>query len=500
MSQQSPRRSVFRMLLSILAQKVPEQAKQHVPPPRRPTGHAPAAWQAYWESLGQRWRTDPEIDPMRQADLARHRAIVPDIEKGIYPFTGMKLSRADVEWLLATHENGRGPVEWSDEHMWRRKRLDLRGADLRQTNLNNLPLTRFQGGLSQEERMVATPEQCEMAGVHLEGADLHWAHLERASLFGAYLAEANLSRAHLEETFLVGAHLERANLTGARLERSYLTEAHLEEAELFRAHLEGAFLNKVHLEKANLHEAHLEGAGLRLAHLEGAVLREAFFDPATNLERVILGQEKVGFASLADLRWGGTNLAVVNWGQMKILGDEYRARQRRQEGKDRNTRLTEYEAAARANRQLAIVLQTQGINEEAARFAYRAQVLQKHVFQFQILQPKVTLKQRGRVLGAWFFSWFLELIAGYGYKPGRGFLAYLLVISTFMALYLLLDPHLVWYEALVVSLTAFHGRGFSPSTFSPGDPLSIASAIEAFVGLIIEVTFIATLTRRFFGQ
>lgn len=68
-----------------------------------------------------------------------------------------------------------------------------------------------------------------------------------------------------------------------------------------------------------------------------------------------------------------------------------------------------------------------------------------------------------------------------------------------MALYLLLDPHLTWYEAIVVSMTAFHGRGFSPSPFSPGDPLSIASAVEAFVGLIIEVIFIATLTRRFFG-
>jgi len=314
------------------------------------------------------------------------------------------------------------------------------------------------------------------------------------------LAEANLSRAHLEETFLVGAHLERANLTGVRLEKSYLSEAHLEEAELFRAHLEGAFLNEVHLEKANLHEVHLEGAALRLAHLEGAVLREAFFDPATNLENVILGQEKIGFALLADIRWGGANLTVVNWGQTKILGDEYWVRQKRQQGKDQNTRLTEYEAAVRANRQLAVVLQAQGINEDAARFAYRAQVLQKHAFWFQIFQPKVTLKQRGRVLGAWFFSWFLELIAGYGYKPGRSFFAYLLVIGTFMALYLLVDPHLAWYEAIVVSMTAFHGRGFSPSTFSPGDPLSIVSAIEAFVGLIIEVTFIATLTRRFFRQ
>jgi hypothetical protein len=41
-----------------------------------------------------------EIDPKRQAKLAQCQAITPDIEQGIYPFKGMKLSRADVEWLL----------------------------------------------------------------------------------------------------------------------------------------------------------------------------------------------------------------------------------------------------------------------------------------------------------------------------------------------------------------------------------------------------------------
>src|SRR5713226_4738164 len=152
--------------------------------------------------------------------------------------------------------------------------------------------------------------------------------------------------------------------------------------------------------------------------------------------------------------------------------------------------------AVRANRQLAIALQSQGLNEDAARFAYRAQVLQKSVFWFQMLEQGVNLRQRLQALGAWLFSWFLFSLAVYGYKPGRSFFAYLLVIGTFMALYLLLDPHLSWYECIVVSMTAFHGRGFSPSTFSPGDPLSIAAAVEAFVGLIIEVTFIG----RFFGQ
>ncbi len=49
---------------------------------------------------GQLLRTEPEIDATRQEELLRRRTLVPDIEKGIYPFKGEKLSRADVEWLL----------------------------------------------------------------------------------------------------------------------------------------------------------------------------------------------------------------------------------------------------------------------------------------------------------------------------------------------------------------------------------------------------------------
>ena len=47
---------------------------------------------------------------------------------------------------------------------------------------------------------------------------------------------------------------------------------------------------------------------------------------------------------------------------------------------------------------------------------------------------------------------------------------------------------------------AFHGRGFFPDQFHPGDPQALVAAIEAFVGLLIEVTFIATLTQRLFGK
>jgi uncharacterized protein YjbI with pentapeptide repeats len=464
MNRQPARRSVLHTLLSVLTRKAPEQAKHHVQLPRRPAPDDHAAWRAYWKEQGQPWRKEPEIDTKRQQELSKCRIIIADIEKGIYPFRGMKLSRADVEWLLSTHESGgiRGPVDWSDERQRTREGLDVRGAHLQEEDLTGLPLARIRGGLTSDEWFRGTKEQREMAAVHLQKANLREANLQKAGLLGANLQKADLVGANLQEANLRVSNLQKADLVGANLQKASLRRANLQKASLIRAQLQGA-----------------------------------------DLEGVTFGNEKQVGPQLADSQWSDVNLAVIEWTQVKILGDEYVARQKwDSEGKTKGKqeRLSEYEAATRANRQLAVILREQGLNEKADHFAYRAQVLQKTVFRRQMLLSGVKFRQRVQALGALLFSWFLFLLAGYGYKPWRSFLAYLLVIGTFMALYLLLDPCLAWYEAIVVSMTAFHGRGFSPSTFSPGDPLSIASAVEAFVGLIIEVTFIATLTRRFFGQ
>jgi peptidoglycan/LPS O-acetylase OafA/YrhL len=56
-----------------------------------------------------------------------------------------------------------------------------------------------------------------------------------------------------------------------------------------------------------------------------------------------------------------------------------------------------------------LVLRAQGLNEAADRFAYRAQVLRRRV-----------LRRGGtRAYGPYLFSWLLDVLAGYGYKPGR---------------------------------------------------------------------------------
>lgn len=122
----------------------------------------------------------------------------------------------------------------------------------------------------------------------------------------------------------------------------------------------------------------------------------------------------------------------------------------------------------------------------------------------EIIQPGVGLRQRGQALGAWLFSCFLFLLAGYGYKPLRSFIAYLIVIITFAVAYFFIGrtvgPALSPLGSVVFSMTSFHGRGFFPGGIGLDDPLTVVAALEAFIGLLIEVTFIATLTQRLFGK
>lgn len=214
---------------------------------------------AFWEANGQPWRTEPEINAERQAYLAQRRTIEPNIEKGIYPFKDIKLNRADIEWLLATHENEQGPVDWGNRGLLEREGLDLRGADLRGVNLRRLPLTAIIAGLDWDTWLSATAKQREAAATHFEKANLNFAHLERACLRGT------------------------------------------------------------HLEKSSLYGAHLEGAYLYTAHLEGAVLKRAIFDSSTQLGKSILSSDELGAAILDDVGWNGVNLTEVNWELTKAL-------------------------------------------------------------------------------------------------------------------------------------------------------------------------------------
>jgi hypothetical protein len=237
----------------------------------------------------------------------------------------------------------------------------------------------------------------------------------------------------------------------------------------------------VHLQQANLEEAQLQGANFLRADLEHAYL-----------EGVTFSDQTYGSAHFLDVNWGEVNLAVLDWEHMTRLGNEQVARQEKDiQGKikDEHTRLDEYKEAVRANRQLAIVLRDQGLNEVADHFAYRAQKLQRVVW------------RRQRRWLQYAFSWFLAVVAGYGYKPYRCFVIYFLAVIGFTLAHYLVGavagPPLTLLNALAVSVQSLHGRFF---TFQSSDPQTLLNTIEAFVGLFIEAIVVAVITQRILGR
>jgi hypothetical protein len=233
-----------------------------------------------------------------------------------------------------------------------------------------------------------------------------------------------------------------------------------------------------------------------------------FFDAASLLNGITLGDWEHGTVRFADVSWGGANLAVVDWthtrpGFLRLrrhieaieLGDEREARKAQDahgKRKDKATRLHDYLDAVRAIRQLATVLRSQGLNDDADRFAYRAQVCQRQVL------------RRQRRIGTYLFSLFLAALTGYGYRLERIVIGYAVVILGFAAAFYALSQYGVIHvrldagQAIIESLAAFHERAFSG--FLDGarlDPVrGWVTFAEAVVGLVVESTFVAMLVQR----
>ncbi len=319
--------------------------------------------------------------------------------------------------------------------------------------------------------------------------------VERANLSGAWMAEIDLSgmllrRADLRGTNLVRANLSRIDLVDADLSGADLGYSDLRGANLIWADLSGAHLREANLSNARLVFATLHGAGFARCDLRGAALQHARMDSGTLLGDIRLDAH----TRLRDIAWNGASLTQIDWTQAPRLGDEEQERFVSAEHGSQTAILpSRWEAAARTYQQLAVVLRDQGASDPAARFAYRAQALQRRVLR----QQRHYLRACG--------SWLLDLISGYGYKPMRSFITYLLVIGLFAVVYYLfgdnVSPALSPVDALIFSVTSFHGRGFAPGeSVTLHNPLTILAAGEAVLGLLIEITFIATFTQRFFAR
>jgi uncharacterized protein YjbI with pentapeptide repeats len=432
---------------------------------RGPIPNGCTSWHEYWTEQGLPWRSQQEIDEDRQNFLAERRAIKPDVMSGVYPFQGITLDRADIEWLLATHKSNGfdGPVDWDDGIQRKRIGIDVRGATLDNVDLGGLPLARTCGGLTGIDYDKATLKQRAMASVQMRNVFLQYAHLE-GSIF-----------------------------THANMENADLGSAHLEGADLFGISLNGERV-------VNLTDC-VMSADTRLGVRTGAGSFCNRYGVAPRLHGVV---------------WSGASLAQVNWRQVRMLGDEWVARQTVDADgskKSWDRRTEDYATATRANRQLAVVLREQGLHDGANEFAFRAQLLQRIVY-----------RRRGN-LPPYIGSLLLDLISGYGYHPMRSLYMYVATIGVFALLFwcvtndvsltfgwftnaitgMGMSPpppspqHLQGYEAVVMSMTSFHGRGFFQPVQSPGDKVAIVAAIEAVLGLFLEIVLIATFTRRFFA-
>jgi hypothetical protein len=284
------------------------------------------------------------------------------------------------------------------------------------------------------------------------------------------------------------------NAAAVLMSGAVLQYAHLEEAALTHARLDGAQLASAHLESADLY-------GVRLAASIPADLTGVHFDKDTKLDRATFVNPAGVGPRLAGVQWNNVSLAQTDWSMLRQLDDEVLARSAKGLGHTGGDRqLHAYQRAVQAYRQLATALRGQGLNEDADRVLYRAQFLQR----------KVQTRERRYPAAAG--SWLLDLVSGYGYKPMRSVITYLVVILGFAAAYFALtnfaltpffpshSSPLAWYEAIVLSVSSFHGRGLFPSGLSLGDPVAILAAFEAIIGLLIEITFIATFTQRFFAR
>ena len=288
----------------------------------------------------------------------------------------------------------------------------------------------------------------------------------RANLSGAYMRGVNLSGAALLGANLSGAHMEYVNLA---------------DADLRGVSLIGTALKNGSLQRAVLRWADLRNVDARDANLCGSDLRGAQMDATTRLGNVAIDSHTL----LADVVWNGAPLTQVSWEAVPQLGDERLAR-----AEKRLRRRAAYRQTVRAYRGLEIALRSQGLMRDASKYRLREQRSERRLLFLE------------RKFGEWFLSWLSDIIASYGEVPAKPFIIYFLVVTSFALAYfglgLQVGQPFSPLGSVVFSVTSFHGRGFFPGEpLTLENPVTVLAAAEAVIGLFVEITLIATFSRRF---
>jgi uncharacterized protein YjbI with pentapeptide repeats len=399
---------------------------------------------------------DREPTPERQAEL--RQAYDANVRVGKAPYAGVVIgTRGELNWIVSERR-------WQASG-WLDSLSDA--ADLRYTRIS-----------------------ADMRNSVLDYANLSNTVIWQSNFTGASLVRVNLSGAVIIATDFTGARLVLTNWSDAAI-----SDANFTGAQLLSASLSSAFIS-ADFSRADLRGSILVGADIA-GKFAGADFTRARMDATT-----ILGdsseEEKVSFDAttrLLDVGWNGAILALVNWDEVPRLGDEAGIKAAR----TRKERVGAYLDAARAYHGLTKALEAQGLMSSALRYRRRQHQLER------------AAQLRSFNLPGWIFSTALNIVSGYGDRPLRALGVYLAVILAFAGIYFGVttpgspifftgSQPLQLHEAVVFSLSSFHGRGFFPSTIGLGDPVAIVAALEAVVGLFIELVLIATFTRRLFER
>lgn len=266
-----------------------------------------------WAREGQAWRTEPEIPRERQKDLLRSLETVPDAIQGKYPFSSERLTRADLEWLLATPERTLSPTEYSVEaprtiaihepgsgmslrgmfspkeeegeghYSWlesgrqRSEALDIRGADISMQDLSGLPLRYIRAGMwefvaGQSERWDS--DMLMAASTNFEGCDL-----SNTDLYGSVLVGARFNSVRANNTSFRTADMrllqaQHGRFVSCGFERSNLSHANFSSSIAYRCAFSGARLGGVRFGGGQFERCHFEAADFVHAY-NGYVFRAA---------------------------------------------------------------------------------------------------------------------------------------------------------------------------------------------------------------------------------
>lgn len=419
-----------------------------------------------------------EPTPKRQAEL--RAAYVANNMAGKPPYGGVVIStRGEVDWMVKERGWGTGGFESFEEA------INFRSARFSAAALSHI-------NFAHADLRDAVIANCTFSNANLVSSDLSGANIVNSTF-----DDADLTLADLSDIFITESPFNKADLSFANLSGAFINQGIFNNAIFTMADLSGARIGDTTFNDANFVGAKVCGAIL-VADFSGVDMTQTRMDSATMLggardaDDAFLLNEK---SRLLDVAWNGAILANVPWDKLTRLGDEDDIKA----ATSRIERVNALRDAARAYRGLAKALQAQGQTDPAIRYRKRELQLERRA-QF-----------RRFAFGSWIFSWLFNIVAGYGDRPKRAFFCYLTVVGFFTGVYWAItnqvfgfiqshSVHLAWYEAIVLSISSFHGRGFFPNSLSLGDPIALVAAAEAVIGLFIELILVATFTQRLFAR